>query len=148
MQFQREPASHELFQEMMPLLQKHWEEIAHFKDIPLEPDWDMYLKIDQSGALRNFTARDDQGKLIGYAVFFVRSNINYKSSIQASQDVIFIDPTVRGFGAKFILWCDKQLKDEGIDAVYHHVKEAHNFGPMLERLGYKLVDLIFTKRLN
>lgn len=148
MQFQREPASAELFTELFPLLEKHWAEVAHFKDIELEPDFDAYLTIDKQGAMRIFTARDDQQRLVGYSVFFVRSNIHYKSSIQASQDVIFIDPGVRGFGAEFILWCDEQLKSEGIQAVYHHVKAAHNFGPMLERLGYKLVDLIFTKRLN
>ncbi len=148
MQFQREPAITPLFNEMMPLLTLHWKEIAHFQDIPLEPDFETYAKLDEMGMLRTFTARDPEGKLVGYAVFFVKANLHYKSSIQAVQDVIFIDPTVRGFGANFILWCDEQLREEKIDAVYHHIKAAHNFGPMLERLGYSLVDLIYTKRLN
>jgi len=148
MQFQREPAITPLFDEMLPLLTLHWKEIAHFQDIPLEPDFETYARLDEMGMLRTFTARDEAGKLVGYAVFFVKANLHYKSSIQAVQDVIFIDPTVRGFGANFIIWCDDQLRLEKIDAVYHHVKAAHNFGPMLERLGYTLVDLIYTKRLN
>lgn len=148
MQFQREVATHELFEELMPLLQKHWEEIAHFKDIPLDPDWDIYLKFEEVGAFRLFTARNEIGSLIGYSAFFVRPNAHYKTSIQALQDVLFIDPSQRGAGAKFIIWCDKQLASEGIGAVYHHVKVTHNFGPMLERIGYKLVDLIYAKRLT
>jgi len=148
MLFNREIATPELFRELMPLLEKHYEEIAHHKDVPLDPDWQQYEKLEQINALRVFTARDADGRLVGYAVYFVRHNIHYRSSLQALQDILFIDPAVRGFGAKFILWCDKQLAAEGVHITYHHVKAAHNFGPMLERLGYNLVDLIFTKRLE
>lgn len=148
MQFRREIANSKLFEEMAPLLQKHWEEIAHFKDIELDPDWEQYEKLEQVGVLRVFVARDHSGIMVGYAVFFVRHNPHYKKSLQALQDILFIDPTRRGFGAKFILWCDEQLKSEGVQAVYHHIKAAHNFGHMLERLGYSLVDLIYTRRVN
>jgi len=147
MKFARESAK-DCFNEAMPLLEKHWKEIAHFKDIPLDPDFDQYLKIEQLGMLRVFTAREDSGTLIGYAVFFVRANPHYKSSIQANQDILFIDPAHRGTGGKFILWCDNQLKAEGIEVVMHHIKAAHNFGKLLERFSYELVDLIYAKRLN
>lgn len=136
----------EVMDEIKPLLQKHWEEIAHYKDIPLDPDYDQYFKIESVDALRIFTARDNDGVLVGYAIFFLRKNIHYKSSLQAVQDVLFIDPLRRGFGARFILWCDQQLKLMGVEVVYHHVKEAHNFGPMLERFGYEKVDLIYARR--
>lgn len=148
MKFQREPATQELFDEAWPLLMAHWKEIAHFQDIPLEPDVELYIKMNESGGLHIFTARDEAGLLVGYAAYFIRSNPHYKSSIQAVQDVIYIDRSRRGFGAKFIIWCDNQLREMGAQAVYQHVKEAHNFGPMLERLGYKLVDLIYTRRLD
>lgn len=147
MRYRREQAC-DVFDEMLPLLEKHYLEIAHFRDIAFEPDKEQYLKIDELGLSRVFTARNVEGKLIGYAVYFVRSNMHYKSSLQAVQDVIYIDRAHRGFGAEFIHWCDVQLNLEGVQAVYHHVKVAHNWGPMLERLGYKMVDLIYTKRLD
>lgn len=146
--FRREIAGPKLFEELAPLLQKHYEEIAHFKDIVLDPDWDQYDKLEQVGALRVYTARDHEGVLIGYSVYFIRHNLHYKNSRQAMQDILFIDPERRGFGAKFILWCDKQLKEEGVQVTYHHVKSKHNFGPMLERIGYELVDLIYARRLD
>lgn len=148
MKFQRETAGPDLFGEMAPLLEKHYLEISHYLDIPLDPDWPQYQKLEDVGALRVFTARDEALTMTGYAVFFVRHNIHYKSSLQALQDVLFIDPTNRGFGAKFILWCDKELRAEGVQVVYHHVKDAHNFGALLERFDYQLVDHIYARRLD
>lgn len=145
--FQREKTQ-DIFDELKPLLEKHWAEIAHYQDIPLDPDYEQYKKVEDMGAIRTYTARDENRELLGYAVYFVRHNIHYKMSLQASQDILYIDPSKRGFGTKFILWCDIQLKSEGVQAVYHHVKAKHNFGILLERLGYQLVDLIYAKRLD
>lgn len=147
MKFQRE-MGYDIYEEMKPLLELHFKEISANQDIALDPDWDGYTATEKAGCLRTFTARNDDGKLIAYAVFFVRHNLHYKNSFQAVQDVLYVDPATRGFGAKFIIWCDRQLKDEGVQVVYHHVKKAHNFGPLLERMNYKLVDLIFAKRLD
>ncbi len=134
--------------EALPLLEKHWREIAHYQDIILEPDLEQYERLEQLGFLKVFTARDSDNTLIGYAVYFIKRNIHYKSSLQAVQDVIYIDKDKRGMGFKFIKWCDQQLKELGVQAVYHHVKKQHNFGPALERQGYELVDLIYGKRLD
>lgn len=146
--FQRERLDDAL-SEVIPLTVLHYEEIAHYLDIPLKPDWDIYRNIEGLGNLRVFTARDEATQeLIGYAFFYVKHNIHYSTSLQASQDILFIHPDKRGFGSKFIAWCDDQLKLEGVQAVYHHVKKKHNFGPLLEKLGYELVDLIYARRLD
>lgn len=148
MNFQREKAQ-DVFQEMIPLLQKHWEEISHYKDIPLEPDFEMYFKMEDIGMLRVFTARDTSNKLIGYAVYFVKHNMHYKSSLQALQDVIFIDPASRGTGVKFILWTEARLREEGIQLVMQHIKVATtNTIALFERLGYDKIDIILGKRLD
>lgn len=143
----------ELFQdvigEMMPLLEKHWREISANLDIPLEVDHDGYQRLEDHNMLRIYAARVD-GKLVGYSVYFLKHNLHYKSSFQAVQDVLFIDPEYRkgSLGAKLIKACDVELAQEGVQVVYHHVKAAHNFGPLLERMNYKLVDLIYQKRLD
>ena len=147
MKFQREK-THEIFEEIKPLLARHYHEIAHYKDIKLEPSWDEYRFLEEREFLRTFTARDDRNELIGYAVFFVKPNLHYRGSLQAVQDIIYIDSERRGFGKEFIKWCDSQLKSEGVQAVYHHVKKSHNWGPMLERMGYQLIDLVYGKRLD
>ena len=139
--------------EIAPLLEKHWEEIAHYKDIPLDPDFDRYYQLAYARLLHIYTARlepegNNKGKLIGYGIYIVQNNMHYKSSLQAVQDILFVDPKYRGFGRKFILWCDEKLKEQGVQAVYHHIKAEHNWGKMIEGLGYELVDLIYARRLD
>ncbi len=86
---------------------------------------------------------------MGYQVFFLKANAHYKSSLQAVQDILFLDERIRkGFtGYRFIRYCDEKLKDEGVQVVYQHVKSKHDFGRVLERLGYELQDLIYSRRL-
>lgn len=150
MPFQREISSDNLHSEMLPILEKHYHEIAAFHDIKLNPDFDKYKMLDESGGLRVYTARDEFHQLVGYAVFFVAHNPHYRDSLQATQDVIYIEKSQRGagIGLKFIDWCDGELRKDGCQVVYHHVKQKHNFGPLLESLNYKLVDLIFARRLD
>lgn len=148
--FQRESAK-AVLSEITPLLEKHWDEIAHFRDIPLNPDYETYFKMDDAGLLRVFTARDEATKeLIGYAIFFIKHNLHYKDSLQALQDVLFVDPTRRGsFSPRFVLWCDRQLKAEGVQVVFQHVKCATwNTIEFFQKLGYEKIDLILGKRLD
>lgn len=146
--FKRERA-HDVFEEMIPLLEAHFHEIAHFKDIPFNPDRELYEAMEEQGCLRVFTARND-GVLIGYAVYVVRHNGHYKSSLQAVQDVLFLLPEYRKarLGAELISVCDNVLRAEGVQVVYQHVKLAHNFGPLLEKLGYEVIEHIYGKRLD
>lgn len=148
MKFKREQFSTDLFAEFLPLLTAHYKEVAHYQDIPLEPSVDGYRALADSGALRIFTARDEENDLVGYAVYFLKYNLHYQSSLQAGQDILYVRPDSRGIGARLIKWCDEQLKAEGVQVVYQHVKAAHNFGPMLERQGYELVDLLYARRLD
>jgi hypothetical protein len=152
--FRRESLTDALWSEMQPLLAAHWREIAHFQDIPLEPDREFYRAAERADALRVFTAYTTTGfaavdHLVGYAAYFVKHNPHYASSLQAVQDVVYLDPSVRGgTGYRFIAWCDDQLRAEGVQVVIHHVKAAHNWGKVLERQGYKAVDVLYAKRLD
>jgi hypothetical protein len=146
MSYQREPLEPVMW-EAKPLLERHWAEVAHFKDIALEPDVELYRKLEESGALRVYTMRKD-GELTGYAVFMVKTNLHYRQSLQAQQDILYVDPGERLAGAFFIMYCDEQLRAEGVQAVYHHVKMAIDFGPLLARLGYTPIETIWCKRLD
>lgn len=145
MNYQREAVA-DILDEMKPLLELHWREIAHYQDIPLDPDYEFYAT---SPYVRMFTARD-LGRLVGYGLFHVSLNKHYMGSRQAVQDILFVHPEYRGglTGSKLIRFCDEQLRAEGCQVVYQHLKAAHNFGPLLERHGYELMDLIYAKRLD
>ena len=134
--------------ESWPLLERHYQEIAHYADIPLAPDIEQYLAWEQAGILRAYSVRLGMGTLIGYAVYLIRPHPHYRSSLTAIQDILFILPEHRGRGLAFIDWCDQQLKAENVQVVLHHCKAAHDFGRALMRLGYEKIDIIYGRRLD
>jgi GNAT superfamily N-acetyltransferase len=145
---QREPI-HDLWVELWPLMVAHWDEIATWQDIPLDPDTDAYEALDEAGMLRLYTVRDEH-RLVGYAAYTVRTHLHYRQSKQAVQDVIFLLAEYRcgRTGMRLIEHADAQLAAEGVQVVFQHVKTAHNFGPLLERLGYEHVENVYAKRLK
>jgi GNAT superfamily N-acetyltransferase len=131
------------------LLERHYLEIAHFKDIALDIDWEAYEKCETAGKLRCFAARIE-GDLIGYVVYLVNHNPHYKGSLQAVQDVLYMAPERRGLfaGSRLIAYADRCLAAEGVQAVYHHAKAAYPLDSVLRRNGYELVDTLWAKRLD
>lgn len=147
--FQRE-LSHYLWPEIAPLLKEHYDEIAHYKDIPLDPDVDGYNALEEQGRLRCFTARDG-GRLIGYAIFICGPNLHYKSTRIANQDVLFIHPSHRnGIAAmRFFEFFEKRLAGEGWQLVLQHEKIAHPaLGRICGKRGYEPMDRVWAKRLD
>ena len=137
------------FTEAKPLLEAHWAEIAPYPDIPFDPDLDAYVWTEDQGMLRAYTIRG-YGALKGYAVFFVRADIHYKSCLHATADIVYLDPALRGsmLGFRFLQWCDEQLARDGVQLVSHRVKVAHNWGHVLQRFGYEHVDETWCRRLD
>jgi RecJ-like exonuclease len=100
--FQREAAS-EILKDIIPLTFKHYAEIARFKDIPLDPDFESYLHAEEHKILRIYTARKEDA-IVGYAIFYLRPHPHYRKSIQAFSTLLFIHPDHRGFGMSFFLF--------------------------------------------
>lgn len=147
--FQREQSRH-LWPEITPLLEKHYEEIAHHKDIPLDPDVERYNAMDDAGLLRCFTARDC-GRLIGYAIFITAPHLHYKSTRIANQDVLFLAPEARNgtTAMRFFDFFEGRLRDEGWQLTFQHEKIAHPaLGRLAEKRGYEAMDRIWAKRLD
>jgi len=132
-----------------PLLEKHWEEIALNKDtIKLNPDWDAYAELEDAGVLKIFTARLD-GQLIGYFVVFVKEHLHYKDHLFAYNDILFLTKEYRkGFtGAKLMKFAEKCLKEDGVSVVIVNTKRHKPFDVLLNWLGYKHIENIYSKVL-
>ena len=67
-------------EDIKELIKLHYDEIAVNKeDIPLDPDWDRYKLLDDKGLIMIITARDE-GRLVGYSIFFISNHLHYKST--------------------------------------------------------------------
>jgi len=135
--------------DIIPLLEKHWEEVALNKEkIKLNPDWDAYANLEDAGVLKIFTARAD-GKLIGYFVVFVKSHIHYKDHLFCYNDLIFIDEEYRkGFtSSRLIKFAEKCLKADGVEVMIVNTKMHKPFDSLLVWLGYKHIENLYSKVL-
>lgn len=148
MRFAREPIA-SVFEQIQPLLREHWREIAAFPDIPLDPDFQQYRLAESQGQLRIFTVRAGE-RLVGYAIYFLAPALHYCRTLIAKQDILYLAPDHRRglTGWKLLKYADERLKGDGVQCVFHHVKAAHNFSPVLERMGYELTELTYSRRLT
>lgn len=150
--YAREDLTQVLWDELQPLLKAHYLEVAHFKDVPLEPSHEGYLRIQNNDALRIFTARTDD-KLVGYMVVFVSISLHYASKVYANQDIFYVEKSLRGMriGAELDLYARNYLRDYcSVDILFQHSKHADglNIGPFLKRQGYEHIDDIWAIRLD
>ena len=145
--FAREQLTPELVAEITPLLVRHYDEVAVDKDIPLSPRWDVYFGMQEKGNLYIYTSRL-AGRLIGYNAFINDKHLHYSTAESSGNDVIFIDPTERGFGRQFIRWTIERLRAAGVQLNSYHVKLSHDWGHILREMGFEPREVVWVKRLD
>jgi GNAT superfamily N-acetyltransferase len=125
--------------EIKPLFYKHWREIAGNQDtIPLDPDFDRYYNLEDSGVLRIFTARSD-GKLVGYFISFIMPHMHHKSTIYGLVDMLYVIPDYRGgtTAYRLIKLAMEDLKSQcKVDILIIHMKIKFEFRRLLTALGF------------
>lgn len=132
------------------LLQQHWEEIALNKDfIKLNPDWEAYYNLEEAGSLKIFTAREGS-KLIGYFVVLCRKHLHYIDHVFAFNDILYVQKDYRKglVGAKLMKFAERCLKDDGVSVMIVNTKRHKPFDTLLEWLGYKHIENIYSKTLG
>lgn len=136
--------------EITPILEEHWEEVAVNKEvIKLNPDFNAYRTLETAGNLALFTARDE-GVLVGYFVVIANYNPHYKDHIFAINDVIYLKPEYRGtmVGSELISYAEKRLKEAGTSVLVINTKTHIPFDSVLSRLGYTHVENTYSKVLK
>lgn len=132
---------------------------THFKEVSLEcmkdkrpfaPDIRRYLSLEEQKMLAVFTMRDEQGSLKGYAVFILSTMMHYSRNLYAINDALYVSPHMRkGREAiKFMKWCEKKIVEVTnglVSVVQWRTKSDHNFGRVLESMGYSQDDITYTK---
>lgn len=146
MKYQREEMTDKWFEEVKPLMLEHWKEASPYFRLPLDPEQEFYVAMEQAGYLRLYTARLGEG-LVGYSVFFVRQNPQTKGSLQATCDAVCLskEHRGRGWGPLFLRFCDEELAKESVQFV-HYQEGPVKFGSVLRQMGCKPVATIYLKR--
>lgn len=135
---------------IMPLWERHWQEIAGDKDvIPLDPDWDGYDRLHQHGALKIMAARED-GELVGYVFAIVTPHLHYRTTLCSNYDLFWLAPEHRkGWaGYRLLKEAEKMLKACGVVKAFGQTKVWHDVTPIYKRMGWKPVETVFAKLLQ
>jgi len=137
----------DVVEDLKPLFEKHWEEVAICKEkIKLNPDYAKYKAMQGTGMLAMFTARDE-GRLVGYSVFFMMPHMHYQDHTFAMNDIIFLLPEYRDtmIGAELVTFAEAQLKTVGVSYISYHFKAHLPFGKGFKFLGYDHAENMFGK---
>ena len=133
--------------ELKPLLPTHWQELALDKDeVPLDPQYDYYIKSEHLGQLMFITLRE-VGALAGYFIGFVAPGLHYKTCLTLHCDIWYVWPANRGNGAGAVLLdaVEKEAKRRGVQRMFVGTKLHKDSGWLLQRLGYQEVERTFSK---
>ena len=133
------------------LLEKHWDELANYKDvIELNPDIEKYKKLQELGYVKTVSAYVD-GEMVGYSGVILSPLLHYKSDIDAFVDVIYVNPDFRNttIGIQLINKTEELAKECGASVITHHVKPDHpTLAVLLKRKKYKLAEYKYSKLLK
>jgi GNAT superfamily N-acetyltransferase len=145
-----ERLTEELLEELQPLLEAHWEEIAMHKDkIVFDPDYEAYLAMQENEAVQSVIVRDD-GKIIGYYISFIYTHPHYKNNKFSQNDVLYVDPSKRGgtVAYRMLKFAEKELKALGISVMTLHMKTAYPFERLCESVGMSEIEKIYSKYIG
>lgn len=126
--------AHTIMGEGVEMLPRHAEDAAYGEKANL--DWDYYLEASIAGQCYASTVRDN-GKLVGYSVYFLSTQTNHKHIIEASNSVLFIEKKYRGRAFfKLLDVAEEALKKMGAHEINYLLKNPQ-LGKLLARRGYK-----------
>lgn len=134
------------------LLHDHWREVSiDHEEVPLDPDWSRIFALERSGHYRAVGVYHRTGGLIGYASYIVGTGLNFRSTLYATNDVIYVAPAHRGFaGGKLLLRAENLLADIGVRKIVYEapVSSGKKLDAPLARLGYKPTEIFFCKMVE
>lgn len=131
-----------IVRELLPLWQRHWDEIATSSrtSLPFEPDFTSYYNMEAGGFLHILTVRID-GELVGY-VFNIIGPYLHSANAKAAHTIMFwLAPEHRhGWtGVRLLRLNRRGLRERGVRLHTINVKVGFKKGrvaKLLARLGY------------
>ncbi len=138
------------YQEALPLLRAHWQEVAVNQDtVPFDPDVQGYLNYEAAGAMHIVTVREN-GALVGYHVSLVKPHLHYNSTLVAFTDIYYLAPAQRirpRAALRLFQETERTLKKRGVRLITSTTKICHDHSRLLSFVGYEETDRVFMKVL-
>lgn len=136
----------ERLEELKVLLPMHYEELALNKDkVPLDPQYDIYIKREAMGEVLFVTLRE-AGRLVGYFIGFVAPGLHYRTCLTCTMDIFYVHPDVRGRmgGVRLFRAVKAELKRRGVQRWFVGSKTHADASRLFEALGFHKVETYYS----
>lgn len=144
--FHVEPLTEALIQEMIPIQQGYWEEVAGpFHQFPPDVDWKTYLIAQNIGRLRVLVARVEGVVVAG--TFIVIGPHPHYACIAASLPLLFVHPDYRKGreGLRLVKMAEEEAKKSGAQLMMTHGGVHNGVNRLFEFTGYSDFGRYFVK---
>lgn len=136
--------------ELRPMFHMLWDDVGVDKDkFIAKCDEAKYKTIEDAGLLCVTTMRAD-GHLVGFYVAIVHPNPHYfEQGMMAYTDMYFLLPGFRrgNWGLKLFAFTEEEWKKRGAVKAYSSHKIHRDRGRMFEALGWRPLDIVYSKIL-
>jgi len=136
--------------ELQGLLPLHYQELALNQDqVPLDPQYEIYIERERQGGLLFVTLRD-AGEMVGYYIGFIAPGLHYKTCLTCITDIFFVRPDKRNgtAGIKLFRFVEKELKRRGVQRWLTGSKVKHDASALFEFLKFEKVEIFYSKWLG
>ncbi len=150
-----EPFSQALYDEVLPLARKCWQESTEQKlqtcafygdrDFDVEPEYSEYQRLHDLGALVFITLRDE--KLVGYIVGILYKSHHHKGIQCAGGDSIYIESDYRSYTPVMVSRFEKELTERGVKIIGWPTTQGSAVYELLKSMGFVGDDIVMEKRL-
>lgn len=134
--------------EMRPLHLAHWLETEGHRNTvqELAMDYDGIIDFEKRGRFALFTARTQEGQLVGNGAAYIMPSM-HTGALIAREDTLFILKEHRGrLGVALIRYIEDMLKVLGVRELTVTVKLVNAVGQMIQRMGYQHVAAEYVKQ--
>ncbi|ABO54192.1 GCN5-like N-acetyltransferase [Burkholderia multivorans] len=140
----------DVYNELLPLLAEHYNEISTHVDhgVPLDPLVEVYRARQADGSLMMVIGREE-GKIVSYLVCFIAPGLHYRSCLTCSPDIFYVEPSRRGasIGVRMFRFVEKELKRRGVQRWAVGSKVKHDASPLFRFLDFEPVETTYEKWL-
>jgi len=136
-------------EEIKHLHRAHWNETeGHRHRLPLQPDYEAFIRYEQAGRYLLFTVRSE-GKLLGNCAMYLDKSAHTQTLI-ATEDTLYLLPEARRgtIAKRFVRYVENALRLLGVREINITVKTVNKAARFFRLLGYRHVENGLTKILE
>jgi GNAT superfamily N-acetyltransferase len=141
-----EVVTEDILEEVRPLAESHYNEVQlESTGLPFVFPADYYQHLYDTASMDLFTARNEEGKVLGYLALTYHADYKTESGEFASEEGFYVIPEARGqgIGEKLISAAEAEAKDCSVNHMFMMFPKE---SPLMGKLGYDLAEYVYVKR--